>query len=40
MEKKIRKDGIFEEADNNLESQLTKYFEAAYPDVKVEVEFK
>lgn len=40
VEKKIREDGIFEEADKNLESQLTKYFAAAYPNVKVEVILK
>lgn len=40
VEKKIREDGVFEEADNNLESQLIKYFEMAYPNVKVEVVFK
>ena len=40
VEKKIRKDGIFEEADNNLESQLIKYFGMAYANVNVEVVFK
>ena len=40
VEKKISEDGVFEEADNNLESQLIKYFEMAYPNVKVEVVFK
>lgn len=40
VEKKIHEDGVFEEADTNLEAQLTRYFEMAYPNVKVEVVFK
>ena len=40
VEKKIHEDGVFEEADTNLESQLTRYFEMAYPNVKVAVVFK
>lgn len=40
VEKKIKEDGIFEEADQNLVSQLTAYFNAAYPEMKVEIVFK
>ena len=40
VEKKIHEDGVFEEADTNLEAQLTRYFEMVYPNVKVEVVFK
>ena len=40
VEKKIHEDGVFEEADTNLESQLTRYFEMTYPNVKVAVVFK
>lgn len=40
VEKKLRKDGLYEEADSNLQKQLEQYFGAAYPEIKIEVQFK
>lgn len=40
VEKKLRKDGLYEEADSNLKKQLEQYFGAAYPEIKIEVQFK
>lgn len=39
-EKELKGDVIFEEADKNLEKQLTSFFSFGYPDLKVVVEFK
>ncbi len=39
-EKELKENVIFEEADNNLEKQLTSFFGFGYPDLKVVVEFK
>lgn len=40
VEKKIKEDGVFDEADEKLVSQLKSYFGMAYPKLEVEVVFK
>ena len=40
VEKKIKEDGVFDEADEKLTSQLKSYFGMAYPGLEVEVVFK
>ncbi|MBR5315813.1 MAG: DUF4230 domain-containing protein [Firmicutes bacterium] len=40
IEKKIKEDGVFDEADEKLDKQLKSYFKMAYPELEVEVTFK